>query len=121
MKKVGLFVLGFAGILLVLGAQQADVIIKLEQGQRPAIAIPDLRGAGAAGPLMDPFNRVLWDDLNSSGLFKMAPKSMYPTNVPQEPTQFRTPPANPREPVRRRGRRAEPVIPPNGGGLWLTD
>ena len=49
MKRAFWFAAAFAGIPMVLAAQQSDVIIKLEGGARPAIAAPDLRGGGA-GP-----------------------------------------------------------------------
>jgi len=113
MKKTVWFVALFAGILLVLAAQQSDVIIKIEGGSRPAIAVPDLRGSGAAQPLMNTFNETLYNDLDGSGIFKIVPKTMYPLNVPQQPSDFREPP------VERRTRPGEQ--PPTGGGLWLLD
>jgi TolB protein len=103
----------FAGILLVLAAQQSDVVIKLEGGARPAIAVPDLRGSGAAQPLMNAFNETLYNDLDASGLFKMVPKTMYPLQVPQQPSDFREQPASQ---LTRPGQQ-----PPNGGGAWLSD
>jgi TolB protein len=112
MKPAFRFAAAFAALLLALAAQQSDVIIKLTQGERPAIALPDLRGSGAAQPLMSAFNETLYGDLEASGLFKIAPKSMYPLQVPQQPSDFREAPAQPA----RRGRE-----PRTGGGLWLTD
>lgn len=108
MKRAFWFAAAFAGMLLVLAAQQSDVIIKLTQGERPAMAVPDLRGSGAAQPLMNAFNQTLYNDLDASGLFKMAPKSMYPLQVPQQPSDFREP-AGARPPAR------------GGSGLWLSD
>ncbi|MEK7403759.1 MAG: translocation protein TolB [Acidobacteriota bacterium] len=70
-----------------------DVIIKLTKGELARIAVPDLRGAGEAQPLMGVFNQTLWDDLEGSGLFRMAPKSLYPLQVPQRPEEIRRPPA----------------------------
>jgi len=113
MRKAFWFAAGFTGILLVLAAQQSDVIIKLEGGARPAIAVPDMRGSGAAQPLMNAFNETLYNDLDASGLFKMVPKTMYPLQVPQQPSDFREQPApqpsRPGQPAR------------NGGGTWLSD
>ena len=113
MKRAFWFAAAFAGIILALAAQQSDVIIKLTQGDRPAIALPDLRGSGAAQPLMNAFNATLYNDLDASGIFKMVPKTMYPLQVPQQPSDFREPPPQ-RE--TRRGQQ-----PRTGGGLWLTD
>src|SRR5579885_2964330 len=105
MRRALWLVLGLSAALLVLAAQQSDVIIKLTQGEKPGIAVPDFRGSGNAQPLMNAFNEVLFSDLESSGLFKMIPKSMYPLQVPQQPGDFREPPPQ----------------PPSGGGLWLSD
>jgi TolB protein len=113
MKRVFWFAAAFTGILLVLAAQQSDVVIKLEGGNRPAFAVPDLRGSGAAQPLMNAFNETLYNDLDSSGLFKMVPKTMYPLQVPQQPADFREQPApQPARPGQQ---------PRNGGGAWLSD
>jgi TolB protein len=113
MKRVFWFAATFTGILLVLAAQQSDVIIRLERNARPAIAVPDLRGTGAAQPLMNAFNETLYNDLDASGLFKMVPKTMYPLQVPQQPPDFREQPA---PQATRPGQQ-----PPNGGGTWLSD
>ncbi|HTQ53226.1 MAG TPA: hypothetical protein VMI94_02135 [Bryobacteraceae bacterium] len=113
MKRVLRFAAAFAAMLPVLAAQDSDVIIKLQGGARPGIAVPDLRGSGAAQPLMNAFNETLYNDLDGSGLFKMVPKSMYPLQVPQQPSDFR---AQPAQQYTRPGEQ-----PRNGGGLWLSD
>src|SRR5579885_1123055 len=118
MRRALWLVLGLSAALLVLAAQQSDVIIKLTQGEKPGIAVPDFRGSGNAQPLMNAFNEVLFSDLESSGLFKMIPKSMYPLQVPQQPGDFREPP--PQRPPER-SRRGQLPQPPSGGGLWLSD
>jgi TolB protein len=115
MKRTIWLVAAFAGMLLALAAQQSDVIIKLTQGERPAIAVPDFRGSGAAQPLMGAFNQTLYSDLDSSGIFKMVPKTMYPLQAPQQPSDFREPPPQPES------RRRRQQQPPTGGGLWLSD
>jgi len=65
-----------------------DVQIVLEQGQRPAIAIPDLRGDASARPYMPAFNRTLWNDVEGSQFFRMVAKTMYPTAIPQQPADW---------------------------------
>src|ERR1039457_626751 len=113
MKRAFWLAAASAGIPLLLAAQQSDVIIKLEGGARPAIAAPDLRGSGAAQPLMNAFNETLYNDLDASGIFKMVPKTMYPLQVPQQPSDFREQPApQPTRPGQQ---------PRNGGGAWLSD
>lgn len=114
MKRIIAIIIGLLGILLVVAAQEADIKVVLEGGKRPAIAVPDFNGAGGAAPLMDTFNRTLWTELEESGLYRMVSKSMMPLKVPQQPTDFQEPPAQPA----RRGRRAQPT---SGGGLWLQD
>jgi TolB protein len=114
MKRVICFAAAFAGLLLALAAQQSDVQIKLSgNAERPAIAVPDLRGSGAAQPLMNAFNETLYNDLDGSGIFKMVPKSMYPLQVPQQPSDLHEPPP---QPSARPGQQ-----PRTGGGAWLVD
>ncbi len=102
--------LALLGAALTLTAQQSDVLIKLTQGERAAIAVPDLRGAGGAAGLMGDLNETLFRDLQESGLFRMVPKSLYPLEVPQRPQDF----VPPRPPRRKGGQ-------PTRQGPWLTD
>src|SRR5579862_8563402 len=111
MKRALRFAVAFAGMLPVLVAQQPDVTIVLKGGARPGLAVPDMRGSGAAQSLMGAFNDTLYGDLDASGLFKMVPKSMYPLQVPQQPSDFREQSA---PAATRPGEQ-----PRNGGGLWL--
>ena len=53
--------------------------------------MPDLRGVEGAQSFMSTFNSTLFSDLQDSAVFTMAPKSMYPLDVPQRPTDFRPP------------------------------
>jgi TolB protein len=118
MKKIIGFALVFCAGLLVLRAEDFRIVI--QEGQRPAVAIPDLRGTGAAQPLMGTFNQTLWNDIESAGLFKMVAKTMYPITVPQQPSDFREPP--PVQPSRRRSSSRDRLVsPPSGGGLWMSD
>src|SRR5216684_2936033 len=59
--------------------------------ERPAIAVPDLRGSGEAQPFMDGFNATLWSELSGSGVLKMVAKSLYPLEIPQQPADFKPP------------------------------
>jgi TolB protein len=103
------------GIALVVAAQQSDILIKITKGERAAIAVPDLRGSGGAQPFMGAFNETLYADLETSGLFRMVPKTMYPIEVPQRPQDFRKP-AEPAKPTR-----GQQAAPPAATGLWLAD
>lgn len=79
--------------------------IDIVKTDRPIIAVPDLKGSGDAAKFMDKFNETLWNELENSGVLKMAAKSFYPLQVPQQPTDFKQP-ANATD---------------NMGGLWLAD
>src|SRR5574340_1346737 len=90
--------MGSALLLMGLAAQQSDILIKLTQGEKPALAVPDFRGAGAAQPLVNAFNQTLFSDLDASGIYKMVSKSLYPLQIPQQPSDFREPPPPQPEP-----------------------
>src|SRR5258708_36021676 len=104
MNKKFYLLLAF-GLAIIVFAQDRLVIEISKEGDRAAIAVPDLRGSGDAQPLMGSFNATLFNDLQGAGQFRMAPKSMYPLQVPQRPEDFRKP--------------AQANTP--SGGLWLTD
>lgn len=114
MKKILWLAVAACISWLVLTAQEFRIVI--QEGERPAMAVPDLRGSGAAQPLMGTFNQTLWSDLDSAGLFRMVPKTSYPTTIPQQPGDFREPP-----PANPRSRPRADAVPPSGGGLWMTD
>jgi TolB protein len=100
-----------AGTAFAILAQERE-IIKIVREDRAVLAIPDLRGSGDAQQYMDAFNQTLWNDLDSSGQFRMVPKSLYWPQTPQQPQDFRP------EPV------TAPTasnVRPNGNGLWLSD
>ena len=60
-------------------------------GKKPAIAVPDFRGAGDAQRFMNAFNATLSRDLETSGQITIQPKTTYPLRVPQQPSDFRPP------------------------------
>jgi TolB protein len=92
-------------ICALLAAQdKRDFQINIgKRGEKPTIAVPDFRGAGDSARLMSAFNSTLFSELQNSGQLKMIPKTVYPLNVPQQPSDFH-PPANGRS-----------------QGPWLTD
>ncbi len=112
MRKLSLLLALAAGGVVVVAAQQSDILIKLTGGERPLIAVPDFRGAGAAQAHMNAFNETLFRDLQESGLFRTAAKSLYPLEVPQRPEDFRPP---------RPGPKRGPAPKPVRMGPWLTD
>jgi TolB protein len=115
MKKLIAFLSLPAVVLLVITAQQRTRI-EIIGGHRPKLAIPDFRGAGDAQKFMAAFNQTLWSDIDNSGLFDLVPKTAMPLSVPQQPSDFQTPP-DPNAPGRRRGQ----PEPQTGGGRWMRD
>jgi TolB protein len=91
MKKTISVVL--AGVLALVGvwAQQSDIKIILTGGEQPKIALPELRGTGAAQANMAVFNETLTADIRDSGYFNVKPKTSYPLQVPQRPQDFKPP------------------------------
>src|SRR3954466_13529123 len=87
MKKIAILGLGFSAVFLTLAIPQ--VRIEINKPGAIALAVADLRGTGAAQPLMSVFNTTLYDDLKGSGLFSIVPKGVLPLNTPNQPTDFK--------------------------------
>ena len=106
MKRTTFLITSLLGVFALIHAQSQPEKIVGDINKRPgkpAIAVPDFRGAGDAQRFMNAFNATLFSDLQSSGQLKMVPKTLYPLQIPQQPTDFH---------------------PPAGGrsqGIWLTD
>jgi TolB protein len=109
----------------VLLAQNPDIKVRVTESQKPAIALPDLRGSGAAQNSMGAFNSTLWNDVSASPLIRVVPKTMYPTTaVPQQPSDFHEPPpVGAQAPIARGpGKQSNQIVAPaTGGGQWLSD
>jgi hypothetical protein len=88
-----------------LAQDKKDFNGRIAGGELPVIAVPNFRGVTEAQSQMETFNTVLWEELMGSGALTMAPQSLYPLHIPQQPQDFK-PPAN-----------AAAV----GSGWWLTD
>ena len=116
MKRLFWLITAMAAGLLALVAQ--DINLRIINGERPAIAIPELHGAGNAQNFMGAFNQTLHGDIDSSGLFKMVPLTSMPLFKPQQPSDFTNPTPPPTNPRPRRGELAAPT---SGGGHWLQD
>jgi TolB protein len=90
MKKQTIICVTALGILsaAALLAQDIQAWITGQGGAKPALAVVDFRGTGEAAPLMGAFNSTLYDDLQNSGIFELKPKSMFPLNNPQQPSDL---------------------------------
>ncbi len=75
-------------IAVSLIGQDMKIPVSKEEA-RPAIAIPDFRGAGDAQKFMGTFNNTLFDEIKGSGFFKVVPKSSMPRSNPQTPQDIR--------------------------------
>ncbi len=102
MKRILLLSYIVPAIAVYVGAQQITRDIG-KNGEKPSIAVPDFRGSGDAQNFMGVFNSTLFNDLQGSGQLKMIPKTLYPVQVPQQPSDFR------------------PPVNGQSQGLWLTD
>jgi TolB protein len=105
---------------LLVSEAQINVGVVVGGEKKPVIALPELKGSGEAQALMGAFNETLQADVGGSGIVRVAPRTSYPLFIPQQPSDFTTPPPPP-EP--QRGRRNAPVQPQptNGGGRWISD
>src|SRR5260370_36579631 len=64
-----------------------------KHGEKPSIAVPDFRGAGDSQRFMATVNGTLFSELQNSGQLTMVAKTLYPLQIPQQPSDFH-PPAN---------------------------
>ncbi|MBV8811451.1 MAG: PD40 domain-containing protein [Acidobacteriaceae bacterium] len=55
---------------------------------KPHVAATDFRGAGAAAGLVGDFNSTVASDLQNSPLINFVPKTLYPLQVPQQPSDL---------------------------------
>ena len=91
MRKSTLITLALLAVITAAALFAADdltIWIK-GSGGKPALAVIDFRGTGTSQPLMEAFNSTLFSDLQSSGLFDMKAKSLFPLNNPQRPDDLR--------------------------------
>ena len=90
MKKSQLiFAPVFAALVVgaLFGQDIKDQIIG--RNKKPALAVVEFTGAGAAASLTAVFNSTLANDLESSALFDMRPKGMFPAGAPKQPSDLR--------------------------------
>jgi len=70
-----------------LPAQQITGQIEKNPG-KPHVAVPDFRATGAAGSLMADFNTTVASDLQNSAAVNFIPKTLYPLQIPQQPSDL---------------------------------
>lgn len=55
---------------------------------KPLIAVPDFRASGSAAPLIGAFNSTVSADLQASPLINFVPRTLYPLQIPQQPSDL---------------------------------
>lgn len=70
-----------------LAGQQIQVQIEKNPG-KPHVAVPDFRASGAAAPLIGAFNTTVANDLQNSPVINFVPKTLYPLQIPQQPSDL---------------------------------
>jgi TolB protein len=77
----------FMSVASLAARQQVVGTIQKNPG-KPLIAVPDFRASGAAGPLIATFNSTVAKDLLDSPLVNFVPKTSYPLQIPQQPSDL---------------------------------
>ncbi len=67
--------------------QQVSGVINKNPG-KPLIAVPDFRASGSAASFISAFNNTVSSDLQSSPLVNFVPKTLYPLQIPQQPSDL---------------------------------
>jgi TolB protein len=92
MRKT-LLLIGLALFSTTLFAQQDWIRTGTGLGiEKIRLAVPEFKAASTdpqTGALLKTFNGVLWNDLESAGIFEMVSKSFYPLQVPGAPNDFK--------------------------------
>jgi TolB protein len=76
-----------AGIGWLSARQQVTGTIEKNPG-KPLVAVTDFRANGAGAPLIGAFNDTVAADLKGSPLINFVPKTLYPLNPPQQPSDL---------------------------------
>ncbi len=84
-----------------LAAQQITGQIEKNPG-KPHVAVPDFRATGAAASLIASFNSTVASDLQGSPAINFIPKTLYPLQIPQQPSDL-----------------IAGVAPPSGGAVTI--
>jgi TolB protein len=81
-----LLTLALTSGLASAGQQITGQIVK--NPGKPLIAVTDFRASGGAADLISAFNRTVQSDLEGSPLINFVPKTLYPLQVPQQPSDL---------------------------------
>lgn len=93
-RDISLFLVAIGLVIagaFALTGQRVDIPGVIVSGERPVIAVTDMHGSGAAEQYMGVFNKTLWEELDNTGQLRLAPKTSYPLELPQQPADFKPP------------------------------
>src|SRR6202011_138739 len=76
---------------VILPGQRSEITGRISSGEKPVIAVADMHGAGAAQQYMEAFNNTLWEELANTAQLELSPKTRYPLELPQQPSDFKPP------------------------------
>jgi TolB protein len=78
-----------AGVLPLAAKQQSQIQGTIQKNPgKPLVAVPDFRANGAAGSFISAFNSAVAGDLQNSPLINFVPKTLYPVQIPQQPSDL---------------------------------
>ena len=77
-----------SGLAWLAPRQQTTITGVIRNPGKPLVAVPDFRANGNAAALIAAFNRTVANDLESSPLINFVPKTLYPLQVPQQPSDL---------------------------------
>src|SRR5689334_1550202 len=81
----GLLIL--CGLTWLSAKQEVRGVITKNPG-KPFVAVPDFRASGSAASYIGVFNNTVAGDLQSSPLVNFVPKTLYPLQIPQQPSDL---------------------------------
>src|SRR5579863_8394727 len=84
--KISIALLALSAFSWMLG-QQVQGTIEKNPG-KPHVAVTDFRANGAAAAFIGDFNATVRADLEGSPLINFVPKTLYPLQVPQQPSDL---------------------------------
>jgi TolB protein len=77
----------FTSVASLAARQQVVGTIQKNPG-KPLVAVADFRASGATAPLIATFNSTVAKDLLDSPLINFVPKTSYPLQIPQQPSDL---------------------------------
>lgn len=87
MRLIVCSLLILANLNWLAAKQQVQGVIVKNPG-KPLVAVPDFRASGNAASFIGAFNNTVAADLQSSPFVNFVPKTLYPLQIPQQPSDL---------------------------------